>query len=90
MAQECARLINETDYLELAIEPELSVVVFRRLGWGEEQYKAWCARLLSDGKALILPTTWHGETLMRFCFGNPRTTVTEIRSFIDSMAIHLV
>jgi hypothetical protein len=34
----------------------------------------------------VLPTTWRGETLMRFCFVNPRTTLADVRLLIDSMA----
>ena len=33
LTQETARLIERTSGLELAVEPELSVVVFRRHGW---------------------------------------------------------
>ena len=37
------------DYLELVREPDLSVVVFRRLGWTPEDYQAWSDRLLRRG-----------------------------------------
>lgn len=85
LAYETARLIERTPGLELAIEPELSVVVFRREGWSPIDYRAWCDRQLSAGNALILPTTWHGETLMRFCFTNPRTTFADVQALIASM-----
>jgi L-2,4-diaminobutyrate decarboxylase len=85
LAHETARLIDRTPGLELAIEPELSVVVFRREGWSPADYRAWCDRQLIDGNALVLPTTWHGETLMRFCFTNPRTTFADVESLIESM-----
>ena len=44
-------------YLELVREPNLSVVVFRRLGWTSEQYYAWSDRLLAANFAFVLPTT---------------------------------
>ena len=87
LTKETAEIVRGTSYLELAMEPELSVVVFRRRGWTTHQYKAWCARKLEEGIALILPTTWNGETLMRFCFLNPRTTVASVQSLVDSMAV---
>lgn len=85
LAQATARLIDRTPGLELAIEPELSVVVFRREGWSPADYRAWCDRQLVEGNALVLPTTWHGETLMRFCFINPRTTFADVQSLIESI-----
>ena len=87
LTREAADIVRHTPYLELAIEPELSVVVFRRCGWSTHRYKAWCAQKLEEGIALVLPTTWNGETLMRFCFLNPRTTVANVQALIDSMAI---
>jgi L-2,4-diaminobutyrate decarboxylase len=86
LARQSARMVERTSYLELAIEPELSVVVFRRLGWSASQCRAWCARLLTDGVAMVLPTNWRGETLLRFCFVNPRTTIEDVQMLIDSLA----
>ena len=86
LAHESARLVEATPYLELAVEPELSVVVFRRLGWRPADYHAWSDRMLAAGEALVLPTSWHGETLMRLCFVNPRTTLDDVRLLIDAMA----
>lgn len=72
--------------LELALDPEISVVVFRRLGWSDEDYTAWCERLLQEQIAFVLPTTWKGEKLMRFCFSNPNTIMEEVRQVLDSMS----
>jgi L-2,4-diaminobutyrate decarboxylase len=85
LTKESARLIERTPGLELAVEPELSVVVFRRHGWAPGDYRAWCDRMLAEGTALVLSTTWRGETLMRFCFVNPRTTLDDVRMLIDSI-----
>jgi hypothetical protein len=70
----------------LVIEPELSVVLFRRLGWGPTQYKAWSDRMLRDGVAFVTPTGWRGETVLRYCVVNPRTTVDDVRVIVDSLA----
>ncbi len=86
LTRQSARLIERKTYLELAIEPELSVVVFRRLGWTAEQCRIWCARLLTGGIAMVLPTTWHGETLLRFCFVNPRTKLDDVQLLVDLLA----
>ena len=66
-------------YLELVREPDLSVVVFRRLGWAAADYQAWSDRLLADEFAFVVPTTHDGETVTRFAIVNPRTTRTTSR-----------
>ena len=86
VAHEGAALIAAADHLELVMEPELSVVLFRRLGWNAEQYQAWSDRLLADGDAFVVPTAWDGETVLRICVVNPRTTVDDIQLLIDSLA----
>lgn len=85
LAKTSARLIERTPYLELVVEPELSVVVFRRLGWKPGDYHAWSDKLLAEGEALVLPTSWHGETLMRFCFINPRTTLGDVEYLLGRL-----
>lgn len=80
-----ARLIDEAEHLELIMDPELSVVLFRRLGWGPTEYQAWSDKLLSDGLGFIVPTTWAGEMVLRICVVNPLTTLDDIRLIIDSL-----
>ncbi len=72
--------------LELVMEPELSVVLFRRLGWGSDDYEAWWRRLLADQVAFVQPTTWEGEKVGRLCFVNPRTTIEHVRPILASLA----
>lgn len=71
--------------LELVCEPELSVVAFRRLGWDRGTYQAWCDRLLDRGLAFVLPSTVDDETVMRFCFVNPRTTIDDVDLILGTM-----
>ncbi len=85
VAHEGAELVQAAPHLELIMEPELSVVLFRRVGWTPAQYKAWSDRLLRDGTAFVTPTGWAGETVLRYCVVNPRTTVDDIRLIVDSL-----
>ena len=59
--------------LSLVVEPELSVVLFRRDGWGRHEWRVWARRLLDDGIAFVAPTTWRGEPVGRLVFMHPRT-----------------
>ena len=85
VAHRGADLVREREGFELVTEPELSVVVFRRLGWSAEDYDTWSAQALDSGFAFCLPTKHAGETVMRFCVVNPKTTVADIASILDSM-----
>jgi glutamate/tyrosine decarboxylase-like PLP-dependent enzyme len=86
VTQEAAEEIRRRPELELVMDPQLSVVLFRRRGWSSEDYSAWCERLLADGVAFLVPTAWRGERMMRFCFVNPRTTADDVRAILDTMA----
>ena len=81
-----AELVREAAHLELIMEPELSVVLFRRLGWSAPDYQAWSDRMLTTGVAFVVPTGWAGETVLRICVVNPRTTVADIQLIFDSLA----
>jgi glutamate/tyrosine decarboxylase-like PLP-dependent enzyme len=81
-----AELIRESPVLELVIEPELSVVAFRRLGWTPHQYAEWSQNLLDAGLGLVVPSNYGGETILRICVVNPRTTVDDLRVVLDSLA----
>ncbi len=80
-----ADLVRERDGFELVTEPELSVLVFRRIGWSAEDYDAWSERALATGFAFCLPSKHAGETIMRLCVVNPKTTVEDLRAILDSM-----
>ena len=71
-------LVVAAEHLELLVEPELSVVAFRRRGWGADDYQAWCDRLMADGTAMLTPTTFEGSPAMRVCIINPRTTLDDL------------
>ncbi|MDN5791219.1 MAG: aminotransferase class V-fold PLP-dependent enzyme [Micrococcales bacterium] len=81
-----AEEIGRRDYLEAVREPDLSVVVFRRLGWTPADYQAWSERLLAEASAFVVPTSHRGETMTRFAIVNPHTTTDDIVAILDSMA----
>ncbi len=85
LARRVAAEISGRGGLELVIEPELSVVLFRRLGWARADYDRWADELLGEQRAFVRATSWRGEPVMRFCFVNPRTTVEMVRPLLDSM-----
>jgi glutamate/tyrosine decarboxylase-like PLP-dependent enzyme len=85
LARTAARLVDEAAHLELVMKPELSVVLVRRPGWDADAYQAWTDRILADGLGYVTPTGWNGETITRFCFVNPTTTVDDVRRLIASM-----
>jgi glutamate/tyrosine decarboxylase-like PLP-dependent enzyme len=84
-AAAATRMVREAPHTELLLEPELTVVLFRRTGWGPDDYRAWSDRALAEGIALCVPTTWRDETVLRFCIVNPRTTADDIALVLDSM-----
>jgi glutamate/tyrosine decarboxylase-like PLP-dependent enzyme len=78
-------LVEAAGHLELLVEPELSVVAFRRRGWGSDDYQAWCDRLLAAGTALLTPTTFDGGAAMRICIVNPRTSVSDLQEVLATL-----
>jgi glutamate/tyrosine decarboxylase-like PLP-dependent enzyme len=85
VAHQGARLIDAAPHLELIMEPELSVVLFRRTGWTAPQYQQWSDHMLQSGIAFVVPTSWQGDTVLRICVVNPRTTVDDIALLVDSL-----
>ena len=86
LTRDVARMIEAHPLVELLEEPELSVVLFRRVGWAPADYAAWSDRVLAEGLTLTVPTTWRGQTCLRFCFVNPRTTTDDVSLVLDSLA----
>ncbi len=85
LARQAAAEIGTRDYLELIREPELGVVLLRRRGWTSPQYTRWADQLLHDQVAFIPPTAWEGETVARFAFLHPQTSMDLVRVILDRM-----
>ena len=86
LARQTAAEIRARDHLELIREPELGVVLFRRRGWDAAQYNRWAAQLLTDQVAFIPPSAWEGETVARFAFLHPQTSMDLVRQILDRMS----
>ncbi len=86
VARAAAEEVRTRSYLELVREPDLTVVVFRRIGWTAEQYYDWSERLRAANYAFVTPSSHAGETITRFAIVNPRTTVADIQGILDTMA----
>ncbi|NMN99662.1 aminotransferase class V-fold PLP-dependent enzyme [Gordonia sp. TBRC 11910] len=72
-ARAIAHAIDECDWLRLLLAPELSVLVFDRPGWSDDDYNRWSSRLAREGLLLCVPTRWKGQTALRLAIVNPAT-----------------
>ncbi len=85
VTREATEEIRRRPELELVLEPELSVIVFRRLGWEPHDYEAWWRRALEAQIGFLQPSSWDGERVARLCFVNPRTTIDHVRAILGTM-----
>jgi glutamate/tyrosine decarboxylase-like PLP-dependent enzyme len=83
LASQTAALIRSIPWLELIREPDLGIVLFRRLGWQPADYDRWTLALHEEQIAFIPPTKWEGETVGRFAFLHPHTPMTLVREVLD-------
>ncbi len=80
-----AELVRAAEHLELVVEPELTIVMFRRLGWTAADYQRWSDAQLRDGESFVTPSAWGDETVLRWCIVNPETTPDDLAAIIDSL-----
>ena len=80
-----AELIDDADHVRLLLRPELSVLVFERIGWTPEDYAAWSQRLLADQVAFVTPSKHRGQVCTRFAIVNPLTTADDLSTILDTM-----
>jgi glutamate/tyrosine decarboxylase-like PLP-dependent enzyme len=85
VARAGAELIRAAEHVRLLVEPDLSVLVFERLGWDGLDYAAWSARLLDEQVAFVTPTRHAGQVCTRLAIVNPLTTVADLALIIESM-----
>jgi glutamate/tyrosine decarboxylase-like PLP-dependent enzyme len=86
LAHGTADRIRALPHLELVREPELSVVLFRRIGWDAAQYAAWSAQVAGDQIGLVVPTRWRDETVARLAFLHPGTTLEIVDEILATTA----
>ena len=85
MASAMADALDACPATHLVMRPELGVVLFRRDGWGADEWRTWARRLLDDGIAFVAPSTYRGEPIGRLVFMHPRTPP----SIIDEIMLTL-
>jgi aromatic-L-amino-acid/L-tryptophan decarboxylase len=85
-AERAARRISSLEHLELVREPGLSIVLFRRRGWDRDDYHRWSEKLLADQIGFVTPTVWKDETVARFAFLHPDTTMEIVDEILGTMA----
>lgn len=86
MADYAAERIRNSENLDLIMNPDLSVVLFRRQGWSPQDYDAWAAALLDRQIAFVTSSTWQGETVGRLVFLHPATTHQMIDEVLESLS----
>jgi glutamate/tyrosine decarboxylase-like PLP-dependent enzyme len=79
LTREVTELIRNDDRLELVIEPTLSVIIWRVKGWEAKDYADLQDRLLETQTAFVTPTSWQGETVGRFAFIHPGSTLAMVQ-----------
>lgn len=85
VAHEIAEVIRSMEHVELVRDPELSVVVFERKGWGIDQYNAWSDKLLRDEIGFVVPSSHKGKPNTRFAIVNPLTSVKLLTQILETM-----
>ena len=85
VARAGAAMIRHADHVRLLIEPDLTVLLFERVGWDADAYIKWSAELLDEQVAFVTPTRHAGRVCTRFAIVNPLTTVDDLALIIDSM-----
>lgn len=85
-AREVTAWIRQSEHLRLIAEPVLSVVLFERPGWSDEQYHRWSQRAAKDGTILCIPTRHRGRTILRLAFLNPETDPQRVIDVLQGLA----
>ena len=85
LAARMAAALEASPHTDLIMQPELGVVLFRRDGWGRDEWAAWAAGLLRDQIAFVAPSTYRGEPIGRFVFMHPRTPLAIVDELMASL-----
>lgn len=85
LAERIAEEITAREGLSLVRDPQLSVVVFRRDGWGPAEYQEWSSALLEEQRAFVVPSSHAGETILRFAIISPLTTFETLTGILDTL-----
>jgi aromatic-L-amino-acid/L-tryptophan decarboxylase len=87
LAQRTAAIVNEIGPpLRMIMEPQLSVVLFDRLGWQRVDYERWCAWALAEGLGFIHPTRWENRDVGRMVFLHPEVSIDDVSTMLRRAA----
>jgi glutamate/tyrosine decarboxylase-like PLP-dependent enzyme len=81
-----AERLRSIEGVELALDPELTVLLFRKAGWDATRWQVWARDLLDREIAFVAPTRWKGEALGRLVFLHPLTTRAVVDEVLDTLA----
>jgi glutamate/tyrosine decarboxylase-like PLP-dependent enzyme len=84
-AREVAAGIRRSRHLTLVHEPDLTVMLFERLGWDAERYQEWSRSQALAGIILCLPTRYQGRIVLRLAFVNPATRAADVLAVLEAM-----
>jgi glutamate/tyrosine decarboxylase-like PLP-dependent enzyme len=85
LAKKIAAEISTRANLKLVRSPQLSVVVFERIGWDAPDYEAWSKKLLASQFAFVVPSSHLGRPNTRFAIVNPTTKYEDLVAILDTM-----
>ena len=85
LAHQIAKEIEGRPGLKLVRQPQLSVVVFEKIGWEMKDYERWSEKLLANQLAFVLPSSLRGKPHTRFAIVNPQTSFELLVEILDSM-----
>ncbi len=85
VARAGADMIRAASHVRLVVDPDLSVLIFERIGWHLEDYARWSTSLLEQQVAFVTPTSHAGRTCTRFAIVNPLTSPDDLALILDSM-----
>ncbi|MDO8362825.1 MAG: aminotransferase class V-fold PLP-dependent enzyme [Actinomycetota bacterium] len=85
LAHLLADALDECEHTELLMRPQLGVVLFRRQGWGRDEWAQWAATMLREQVAFVVPTTYRGEAVGRVVFMHPRTPVAVVSELMAGL-----
>jgi hypothetical protein len=72
--------------VQLVREPELSIVVWERIGWEQADYQRWSDMLIEKQIALVTPSSHQGRVNTRVAILNPQTSLELLTQILDTMA----
>jgi aromatic-L-amino-acid decarboxylase len=86
LAEHAQALLEARPEWEVVTPASLGIVTFRHVRADEALTGALPAAMMADGFAFASTTTVHGETVLRLCTINPRTTHEDVERTLDVLA----